>query len=150
MHTLPLRVSIANTWRLLGRNDSRSLERWKTQAFFGMLVQPGRHDWYMMLDDDTLPNLASLTRILCLLHGDGDGAATRRRRTLAFGHNATGSKRVLSLRRGRVFSSTSRPWVGLGLRLEPRLDPNPLTITDPNPLTPTLTLTRASGRCSIE
>lgn len=89
MHTLPLRVSIANTWRLLGRDDSRSLERWKTQAFFGMLVQPGRHDWYMMLDDDTLPNLASLTRILCLLHGDGDGAATRRR-TLAFGHNATG------------------------------------------------------------
>ena len=90
MHTLPLRVSIANTWRLLGRDDSRSLERWKTQAFFGMLVQPGRHDWYVMLDDDTLPNLASLTRILCLLHGDGDGAATRRRRTLAFGHNATG------------------------------------------------------------
>ena len=89
MHTLPLRVSIANTWRLLGRNDSQSLERWKTQAFFGMLVQPGRYDWYVMLDDDTLPNLASLTRILCLLHGDGDGAATRRR-TLAFGHNATG------------------------------------------------------------
>ena len=74
MHKLPLRVSIANAWGLLGRNDSQSLERWKTQAFFGMLVEPGRHDWYVMLDDDTLPNLASLTRILCLLHGDAQGS----------------------------------------------------------------------------
>ena len=43
----------------------------------------------VMLDDDTLPNLASLTRILCLLHGgDRDRFATRR----AFGRriSATG------------------------------------------------------------
>ena len=89
LHTLPLRVSIANTWPLLKRNDSPYLERWKTQAFFGTLVKPKRYDWYVMLDDDTLPNLASLTRILCLLHGgDRDSFATRR----AFGRrrNATG------------------------------------------------------------
>ena len=92
MHELPLRVSIANAWGLLGRNDSQSLERWKTQAFFGMLVEPGRHDWYVMLDDDTLPNLASLTRILCLLHGDGSSAAKQlaARRALGFGHKPTG------------------------------------------------------------
>ena len=89
LQTLPLRVSIANTWPLLKRNDSPYLERWKTQAFFGTLVEPKRYDWYVMLDDDTLPNLASLTRILCLLHGgDRDSFATRR----AFGRrrNATG------------------------------------------------------------
>ena len=55
LHTLPLRVSIANTWPLLKRNDSPYLERWKTQAFFGTLVKPKRYDWYVMLDDDTLP-----------------------------------------------------------------------------------------------
>ena len=91
-HTLPLRVSIENTWALLRRNDTQYLERWKTQAFFGTLVEPERYDWYVMLDDDTLPNFASLTRILCLLHGgDRDSFATRR--AFSFGAkriNATG------------------------------------------------------------
>ena len=95
-HTLPSRVSIANTFGQLGKSDSPFLERWKVQAFFGTLVQPERHDWFVMLDDDTLPNLASLTRILCLLalQGEADGATTAN--ATAFTTSTTTSTRTLA------------------------------------------------------
>jgi hypothetical protein len=82
LHTLPLHVSIANTWTLLRRNDTPYVERWKTHAFYGTLLEPKKYDWYVMLDDDTLPNLASLARILCILNGGDKTNSTR----LAFDH----------------------------------------------------------------
>lgn len=62
------RLYLNNTFGLLNESDTPFLERWKVQAFFGELVRPARHQWYVMLDDDTLPNLPSLSHLLCTLY----------------------------------------------------------------------------------
>ena len=68
-HSLPRqRLYLNNTFGLLNESDTPYLERWKVQAFFAELVRPARHQWYVMLDDDTLPNLPSLSHVLCTLY----------------------------------------------------------------------------------
>ena len=64
---LPAHVSIRNAYSLLINEDSRRLERWKVHAFYSMLLDPSAHDWYVMLDTDTIPNMSLLARFLCAL-----------------------------------------------------------------------------------
>ena len=84
--SLAPRVSVRNAYHLLGVSDSRKLERWKVRAFYSSLVDPTAHDWFVMLDDDTLPNLPVLSRFLCAL------ALRRRSEGLYVGFRPTDDK----------------------------------------------------------
>ena len=66
--SLPPRVHLANSFSRLNRSDSPHLERWKIHSFFVDTLGPqefgdgsrpsGRHDWFVGLDDDTLPEVS--------------------------------------------------------------------------------------------
>merc|ERR550514_1115118 len=60
------RVEVLNTYAALGVKDYRELERWKTWAYVrdlhkvetetGSMFSGRRHQWFMQMDDDTLPD----------------------------------------------------------------------------------------------